>query len=352
MPGTRSSPSGDGTRPARATIADVAREAGVSRTTVSHALSGKGRVDPSTRAHVREVANSLGYHPSPRAQSLRRGRSGMVAIMTALPPEIVGEHSEMGFLLDMAMPAARALLEHGVSLVLVPPGAAPRHIDELDIDGAIVIDPRVDDAHCRRLAARGVRVVTVGIAEGTGADAGIDRRIPDGDPMLDHLEAQGAREIAVMLSSQAHSIAVHLAGMLDERDGRWGSARVRVIHVDAASGEEGGREAAARLLREHPETDAVYAPLDAFAVGAVEAAKAAGLDVPGDLMVATNYDGPRAAASQPRLTALDLRLAETALLASDLLVRTLAGEEPDIVMAPAPALIARASTLKKKDNAP
>lgn len=348
MPGMRSSPSDDGARRTRATIADVAREAGVSRTTVSHALSGKGRVDPATRAHVREVATSLGYHPSPRAQRLRRGRSGVVAIMTALPPEIVGEHSEMGFLLDMAMPAARALLEHGVSLVLVPPGAAPEHIDELDVDGAIVIDPRVDDLHCRRLTARGVRVVTVGIAEGSGADAGIDRRIADGDPMLDHLEAQGAREIAVMLSSEAHSISVHLAAVLRDRDGRWGEARVRVIHVDAASGEAGGREAARRLFLEHPEIDAVYAPLDAFAVGAVDAASQAGLSVPGDLMVATNYDGPRAAASQPRLTALDLRLAETALLASDLLVRTLAGEEPESVPAPVPTVIARASTMKKE----
>lgn len=46
---------------ARPTIADVAREAGVSRTTVSHALNGIGKVDPRTRERVERVAAELGY---------------------------------------------------------------------------------------------------------------------------------------------------------------------------------------------------------------------------------------------------------------------------------------------------
>ena len=54
----------------RVTVADVAREAGVSATTVSHALSGKGRVDDATRMHVRQVAASLGYVPNRAARNL------------------------------------------------------------------------------------------------------------------------------------------------------------------------------------------------------------------------------------------------------------------------------------------
>lgn len=316
----------------------------MSRTTVSHALSGKGRVDPETRAHVRSVADALGYRPSPRAQRLRTGKSGMVAIMSALPPEIVGEHSEMGFLLDMAMPAARALLVHGSSLVLVPPGASREHLDGLDVDGAIVIDPRTDDEYCRSLVARGVRVVTVGVAAGTGADAVLDRRASGGDRMLDHLVDQGARRIGVILSAEAHSVAAQLAEMIESHGRRWRGAEVIVTHADASAGETSGRAAAQELLVAHPDVDAIYAPLDAFAVGAVAAAVDVGRAIPGDLLVATNYDGPRAASCDPNLTVLDLHLAETALQAADLLTRVLSGEDVTTEVAPLPDVIPRAST--------
>jgi DNA-binding LacI/PurR family transcriptional regulator len=52
----------------RVSIRDVAREAGVSVTTVSHALNGKGRLNVDTRRRVREVADRLGYRPNPAAR--------------------------------------------------------------------------------------------------------------------------------------------------------------------------------------------------------------------------------------------------------------------------------------------
>ena len=62
------------------TIADVARLAGVSRTTVSHALNGLGKVDPRTRERVRQAAAELGYRPNLRAQRLRRGQAKAIAL--------------------------------------------------------------------------------------------------------------------------------------------------------------------------------------------------------------------------------------------------------------------------------
>ena len=61
----------------RVSIKDVAREAGVSVTTVSHALNGKGRLNPDTRERVRSVARQLGYTPNPAARSLVSGRTGL-----------------------------------------------------------------------------------------------------------------------------------------------------------------------------------------------------------------------------------------------------------------------------------
>ena len=63
------------------TIADVAARAGVSKTTVSRVLNGKGELDASTVARVRLVIDELGYVPSARAVSLARGRTGVIGML-------------------------------------------------------------------------------------------------------------------------------------------------------------------------------------------------------------------------------------------------------------------------------
>ena len=75
---------GDGGR-RRVGIKDVAEAAGVSITTVSHALSGKGRLTDETRERVRRIATELGYTPHPVAQDLASGRTGMIATVVSLP---------------------------------------------------------------------------------------------------------------------------------------------------------------------------------------------------------------------------------------------------------------------------
>lgn len=87
----------DPARAPRVTISDVARQAGVSVTTVSHALNGRGQVDPATRQKVEEVARELGYTPNRHAQKLRGGGSNMIALMSSMPFAVAGGPSRLGF---------------------------------------------------------------------------------------------------------------------------------------------------------------------------------------------------------------------------------------------------------------
>lgn len=68
----------------RATIRDVAAHAGVSTTTVSHALNGKGRIDPTTRDRVLSAAAEFGYRASRAARALRTRRTHAIAFL--VPP--------------------------------------------------------------------------------------------------------------------------------------------------------------------------------------------------------------------------------------------------------------------------
>ena len=107
----------------RVSIRDVAREAGVSVTTVSHALNDKGRLNPETRQRVREVADRLGYRPNPAAKSLVSGRTGLIAAIPSLPRELRVDYAEFGFFSDLITAATAVAVGRDQALVVSPPGA-------------------------------------------------------------------------------------------------------------------------------------------------------------------------------------------------------------------------------------
>lgn len=128
---------------------------------------------------------------------------------------------------------------------------------------------------------------------------------------------------------------------------RYGWEQV-VARVVESGGEQAGYDACAALLAEHPETDAVCALVDAFAVGAVRAIRDSGRTVPDDVMVVTRYDGLRARTCEPPLTAVDLHLDRAASDAVELLLARLRGDTAtaSVTVSPPPRVIARASSAR------
>lgn len=336
-------PDGRGHRPK---IVDVARAAGVSATTVSHALNGRGQVDPRTRERVIEVAETLGYRPHPGARRLRTGASRNVALVSSMPFSIAGGPSHLGFFMEIASAAAESALTRGYALVLVPPLEALPSLDEFDLGGAVVVEPREGDVLTDRLLRREVPVVSIG-QEPSG-----DSRVPyvemngaySSRMLLDHLHEAGARRIALVTGAQARS-----SYLVARREYRAFARRhempQRVVLVDEDSGEEGACQQVSALLERSPEVDGICALVDTFATGAVTAVKRSGREIPEDVLLATRYDGLRARTSEPPLTAVDLHLPRIAGEAVDLLLRLMEGESvPDSVPGPRPSLVPRAST--------
>ena len=65
----------------RITIADVAKEAGVSKQTVSRAINDKGEISPATKARIMQVIAELGYRPNRMAQAMNTNESLMVGLV-------------------------------------------------------------------------------------------------------------------------------------------------------------------------------------------------------------------------------------------------------------------------------
>lgn len=338
------------TAPARrTTIKDVAREARVSLTTVSHALNDRGYVDPDTRAKVKRIAEALGYRPNVRAQRLRTGRANSIALLSSMPFSVAGGSSRLGFMMEVAAVAAETALQQGQALVLVPHMEGSRQlIDQLDIDGALMVEPVADDPQIRRLKERGVSVVSIGcVADADASIPQVDLQAgATGQLLLDHLLERGARHIALLVGAQQrHSYAemerVYTACIRKHRLPKM------VAKADEYGGEEAGRLAAHELLADYPDIDAICVPVDAFASGVIKALGELGRRVPDDVMVVTRYDGLRARNANPPITAVNLHLEQVSALAVALLFEHICGDtRRHVVTGPAPELVIRKSSTR------
>jgi DNA-binding LacI/PurR family transcriptional regulator len=331
----------------RVKIVDVARAARVSPATVSNVLNDSARVDAKTRARVTAVVKRLGYTPDLRARRLRTGQVTTLAIVSSMPFAVASGPSRLGFLMEVAAAAATVALQKGVALVLVPPAEFTRTpLDNLDVNGVLVVEPLEQDPEVERLRARGLAVVTIGRQPNDGHDLpAVDlHSTHTARLLLDHLWAQGARRIALVVGSQRRNSyreteRVYAAFV------RRHKMPARLLRLDETGGEAGARLACRRLLEENPDIDGLCALVDAFATGAVQAAAELGRAIPAELKIVTRYDGLRARESRPQLTAVNLHLAEVAAVAVELLLDQLkGGSGPRRRAGPLPELMARESS--------
>lgn len=321
------------------TISDLARAAGVSVTTVSHAFSGRRHVDPGTAERIRALASQMGYRPSSRARALRSGRTGVIALASSMPFAVAAGPSRLGFLMEIAASAAMSALTRDLALCLIPPHPAGDGFGGVDFDGVILVEPARDDPLVGHFEQRGTPIVSIGTAPGRPDIPAVDLRSRQtAEMLLDHLAAQGSSRIAALIGASPRTSQIEAeAAYLDHARHR--GFPPLLVRLDEDQGEDLACRETLRLLEENPEIDGIFAAVDAFATGAVQAARRLRRAIPGQVRVVTRYDGLRAKLSVPPLTAVDLHLPTTAERAVQLLLDRIEGrlgtataDLPDLVL--------------------
>jgi DNA-binding LacI/PurR family transcriptional regulator len=315
----------------RVSIKDVAREAGVSVTTVSHALNDKGRLNPETRSRVREVATKLGYRPNPAARSLVSGRTGLIAAIASLPAKPRVAFTEIGYYNELIGAATGVAVAHDYALVIAPLGAGAFVWDRVPLDGVIVIGPMAGDPALPLLRERGVPFVTVRRDPAGGAsdavvtidDVAATRRA------LDHLAEEGARRVALISIPPVFSLTADVLRAYEEwcRDhGHQGTVEVATIEDLVRDRAEAVGRAVDRILSGSDALDAVYCPLEQLGVATADALLARGYKIPHDVMIVTTNDTGAAERFDPPLTTVEADHRELGRRACDLLMSLIAGE--------------------------
>jgi LacI family transcriptional regulator, galactose operon repressor len=309
---------------ARVTIRDVAAQTGLSIATVSRVLNGRDDVSAETRELVRKVVQEHGYTVSRSARSLSAGRTGLVGVLVPLVYPVYFSAILSG--------AAEALYEQDMRLLLSPTGHEhDREVSLIDrlvhgeTDGALVVLPEESSAELERLLDDGYRFVVV------DPRLPLDDRIPSvsaahtagADQAMRHLLGLGHRRIAAITGPRGwvatedrrrgYLAALAAAGIVPDPS----------LEADSDFEIGGGREAARRLLDLADPPTAIFAFNDNLAIGAIQAARARGLSVPGDLSVVGFDDVEHATIVTPSLTTVRQPLAEMGRTAVSLLMRLL-----------------------------
>lgn len=291
----------------RARIADVAREAGVSKAAVSFAFNSPQRLRPETADRIKQVATALGYRPHPVARMLTAGSTATIGILS---PQALAQAFANPFFPLFAEGVATVTEDHGFGLLFISPlhGSLERAMARATVDGVIVIG--LDRHHPEVESIRRAGLPTVLVDAPAWPEHGAIE-VDDTSGALAaarHLLELGHRDLLILTlhPSEAQEDSGSVMGRrmrgyqmaLSEFGVKVGPDRIRL----APATFEGGESAFLRAWEDGLRPTGVLSMSDAAAAGVLQAARHLGLSVPHDVSVVGFDDLPLTRFTDPPLT--------------------------------------------------
>lgn len=321
------------------TLRDVAAASGVSISTASRALDERTASRSAAAAHVRKVAEELGYRRNSFASGLRRGETRTLGVLVPRLSDTV-----MALMFEEL---ERAASSRGYFAMVATSGDDPNDerraaetLLDRNVDGLILATARLDDELPRRLRERKVAHALVLRTDGVSPSALGDDEV-GGYLAVRHLIDLGHSDIAVVTGPSFTSSGIaRLAGARKALAEAHLTAREDWI-ITGGYGIENGFSAGEALLGQEPRPTAIFAANDNLAMGVMAAAHRHDLKIGADLALVGYNDTPLAARLPTPLTSVHVPLDQIARTAIDLIVEP--GTEPPLRKS-MPTLIPRGSS--------
>ncbi len=319
----------------RVTIDDIAREAGVSKTSVSFAFNNPERLSAATLQHILEVAEELGYTPDPIASNLKTRRTGCLGLLLPQPIPIVARNPHT---FQFIQGVGQVCHEDGFSLMLVPPlkGNLSQAIGRAAVDGFITLGLEPFRQTMKVLRQRGIPFVMV---DGEPVEGVPCVNIDDEGgayAVMRHVLQHGHRRIAILaIQSEHHGNYQQYTGTLrrrvrgylralQESDLQIAEPEVRLLECVLEA--EAGYRAFYRLWESEPRPTAIVAMADLLALGVLQAARELDVRIPEDVSLVGYDDLAMNMLSLLPLTTVHQPITEKGKIAARLLLKLIAGE--------------------------
>lgn len=316
------------TRRKRATVHDVAVEAGVSRGTVSRVVNGERYVSAEAREAIEAAIEKVGYVPNTAARNLVMQRTQAVGFVVHEPHSLFVDDPNIGNIL-LGANEALSQADHQLVCLVVDSerdtDRITRYLSGGFVDGVIMVSARQNDPITRVIERLGLPATFVGHPPDLRElpFVGIDNRAASAD-ITGELIGAGRRRIGMIAAAlDRDSGSDRLAGFRDALGDRFDEHLV--VEVPLYSHQD-GFAGMTELLQREPGIDGVFAASDAVAAGALEALRAAGRRVPEDVSIVGFDDSAWALRCHPALTTVHQPAAAVGQRAAEVLLAQLRGE--------------------------
>ena len=303
----------------RPTINEVARRAGVAKTTVSHAISGKRPVASATRERIFKAMHDLKYSPSPIARRLAGSPSHTIALVFPLASPTIAD-VEVRYIASIGA----VVNQHGYTFLTL---TAPQvNVDDLRqivysglVDGVLLMRIQQDDERVKLLRETDIPFVMIGR---TRDNKGLTYVDLNGEAAIglavDHLVELGHRVIGFICSDDLNfGFASRIVKGFEKSCERH---QLPSIVLPAAWSADAGYQATLTLLKQYPDMTAIIAFSEVVAVGVVSALRDIGRKVPEDLSVISFDRSEHLRLASADLTAIDTRSEAVGVQAAQMLI--------------------------------
>ncbi len=289
------------------TLEDIAKQAGVSRSTVSRVVNNHPNVRSSVRKRVREVIQNTGYQPNAAARTLASQRSWMLGLV--LPRNVSSVFTDPYFP-RLIQGIAQACNQYNYTLGLFLVGTKededtifPRVSRKGLLDGILVQSGQIGDHLIDRLVNTKIPLVVIGRPFHTTDVSYIDvDNVNSAYSAVCHLIRLGYKHIGTIAGPGNSTVS------LDRKEGyqkaliEWGHDLDESLIAEGDFTEAGGYSAMQKLLPARP--DAIFAASDIMAIGAMRAVREAGPSIPDDIAFVGFDDLPLTSFPNPQLTTI------------------------------------------------
>lgn len=310
-------------------MSDIARIAGVSKSTVSRALSDSPLVNKATRRRIQSIAEENGYKINLKARNFRLKETFTVSVLIPMIDD--DRHVSDPFFLDMLGSIADAISDRGHEMTLAKVATADpcwleEIVDSQRNDGLILIGQAGEHERINAVAERYAPIVVWGgqVPDQNYCTVGTDNFL-GGQKATQHLISVGRRRIGFLGEKRQPEMRLRYLGYLEALEDA-GIGHDPRLEAPAHITGEAAFDAMSELIDRELRVDAVFATSDVVAIGAIRALNERGLDVPEDVAVVGYDDVTLAAYYTPALTTVSQNIARGGRVLVDSLFRILDGE--------------------------
>jgi len=288
------------------TIKDVAKQAGVSHSTVSRALHGSPLISNETVERIRQIANEMGYSPSAAARSLKTNRSHALGVIVSTIDD--------PFFSEILQGIEEIAQEHGYSMLMAASQRDPKReqaivqdMRERHVDGLIICSASFRAKQRRKLLEYGIPIVLVNDQAAEEYRYSIYHDDADGSRQVTrHLIELGHQRIAYLGNSLSGRTTLdRLTGFRSEMEAAGLAVPAEYIYEVPGGNPENGIAAIEHFLALPERPTAIFCFNDMLAIGVLNGLHSVGLHVPEDISIVGFDNIVFSAYTNPPLTTLD-----------------------------------------------